>query len=130
MDDTERIDSLLRDQDEALRVWYQRLNATGSDDLILTGGVRVTPERIRGIFERWFQRNRSRLQTLICGHLKFGKVGELGKDVGEAALVALIVKALATDDSLLIDPTATAVVLVCSHYLDALCQEVETREDS
>ncbi|MGI5148638.1 hypothetical protein ACQEVC_20035 [Plantactinospora sp. CA-294935] len=117
------IRALLADPGEALRLWYaQYLAAEEDPDLILAGGGRPSPGQLAEFFDRWLDSSRDRLRIVLCERLRYARLGERSKQVGEVALVGLVATLL-TDVAaeLVIDPLSTAAVLVVRRRLDTLC---------
>lgn len=114
---------LLADPDEALRRWYAQFLAAEEDpDLILTDGGTPEPGQIAPVFDRWVDSVRARLRGVLCERLRYGRLGDRGKQLGEVALIALVATLL-TDVAaeLVIDPLSTAAVLVIRRQLDGIC---------
>lgn len=119
------IRTLLADPDKTLRLWYARYQAPEEDpELILTAGAGPSPQQIGPLFDRWFDGCRDRLRGVLCQRLRYARLGEGSRQLGEVALIALVTTLLndvAAD--LVIDPLSTAVVLVARRRLDGLCAE-------
>lgn len=117
------IRALLADPDETLCRWYAQYQAAQEDpELILTAGAGPTPGQIGQLFDRWFASCRDRLRDVLCHRLRYARLGERGKQLGEVSLVALVATLLNdVAAELVVDPLSTAAVLVARRQLDDLC---------
>lgn len=117
------IRALLADPDETLRRWYAQYQAAQEDpELILTAGAGPSPRQIGLLFDRWFDGCQERLRDTVCQRLRYARLGERGKQLGEVALVALVATLLNDIAAeLVVDPLSTAAVLVARRQLDNLC---------
>jgi hypothetical protein len=123
----EDIAKLLDNSDDTLQRWYERFLSEEDSELILAGGESPPPDRIRAIFDRWFERRRTVFRALLCGRLGYGSLSSGTRTTGEIALIATVSSILATSplpDA--VDPLLTATILVGRHKLDQLCDGFET----
>lgn len=123
----EDIAKLLDNSDDTLQRWYERFLSEEDSELILAGGESPPPDRIRAIFDRWFERRRTVFRVLLCGRLGYGSLSSGKRTTGEIALIAAVSSILATSplpDA--VDPLLTATILVGRHKLDQLCDGFET----
>lgn len=124
----EEIAKLLDNSDDTLQQWYQRFLSAEDSELILAGDDSPPPDRIGGIFDRWFDRRRDMLRALLCGRLRYGSLSSAKRATGEIAVVALVSSIIASaslPDA--VDPLLTATLLVGRHKLDRLCDGHEPR---
>lgn len=117
------IRALLADPDDLLRRWYRQYLAAEEDpELILTAGAAPPPQQIGQLFDRWFEGCRSLLRTTLCERLRYARLGEGSRQLGEVALVALVTTLLNdVAAELVVDPLSTAAVLITRRRLDHLC---------
>ncbi|MEU8285867.1 hypothetical protein AB0C01_16185 [Micromonospora sp. NPDC048905] len=121
------VDALLADPDEALRRWYAGYLAGEEDpDLILSGGHLPSPAKIQEFFAQWLHSHRNQLQRLLCEQVRYARLSDRTKQLSELALIALIAGTLskAGTNDMVVDPLATAAVLVTRRHLDSLCGAV------
>jgi hypothetical protein len=120
----DEIATLLRSPDAALLKWYVSVTRPKDDHLILAGGRAPSTSRIGEIFDQWFERRWSDIRDLVCARLGYERTRARGREVGEAALVAIVASALmATHLAGQIDPLATAAILVSRRSLDNRCED-------
>jgi hypothetical protein len=118
----EDIAKLLNDQDVTLEQWFDRFMVTEEPDLVLAGGERPPPHRIREIFDRWFERSQDRLRHLLCGRLGYGELSQAERSTREITVVAVVASAIAVSPMPeAVDPMLTAALLVSRQKLDTLC---------
>lgn len=123
----EDIARLLDNSDETLQRWYERFLSEEDSELILAGGESPPPDRIREIFDRWFDRRRNLLRVLLCGRLGYGSLSSGKRTTGEIAVIAVVSSILASSPlPEAVDPLLTATILVGRHKLDRLCDGYET----
>lgn len=112
----EQIEAYLADEDKLMNDWYQALGQpdTGTDVRRFAG-----PGKIREIFDKWFEANRSVL-VKICD--KWYKWKEIGVP---AAIVSVsgVIETMLPEFTIIVEVCTTSSILVTKGYLDDLCDK-------
>lgn len=113
-----KIEEYLADEDKLFSDWYHSLGNPDFDPDIQPVGIK--PEKIKKVFEDWFQGNKKTLKTGICNDWH-----ELMKqDVVLHSMIAMLAQTIETlHFQVPVHGLAVAAILLTKEYMERLCSD-------
>ncbi len=117
-----KIEEYLADEDKLFGDWYRGLGQPDYDPDMIPVGTSLKTEKIKKIFEDWFQGNKKTLKAGICNDWH----GLMKNDMVLHSMIAILAQTIETlHFQVPVHGIAVAAILLTKGYIEQLCSDEE-----